>query len=70
MLELRKKCPCAKCVDEVTGIRKNHEINEKTRPLEIKSVGRYALSISFNDGHKTGIYSFQKLRNFTEEKAH
>lgn len=62
---LRKKCPCALCVDEKTGeIKLNPKnIKESTRPIKINSVGCYALSIIFNDGHKTGVYSYQKLVN-------
>lgn len=61
---LRKCCPCAVCVDELSGKRKlkDEDIADTVRPLEIHSVGRYALSISFDDGHRTGIYSYQLLR--------
>ena len=62
---LREKCPCALCVDEFTGKKKaptKKDLEKKgVRPLSIKSVGRYALSITFSDGHSTGIYTFNKL---------
>jgi len=62
-VELRKQCPCALCVDEKTGRRTLDEksISEKTRPLHIKSVGNYALTIHFDDGHKTGLYTYDSL---------
>lgn len=62
-VNLRKKCPCALCVDENTGKQKLDplSIKETTRPIKIKSVGNYALSISFDDGHRTGIYTYKKL---------
>ena len=64
VVTLRRMCPCASCVDEMTGKRKLKEgdIKESTLPKSIKSVGRYALQIDFNDGHNTGIYSFDHLR--------
>lgn len=67
VIELRKKCPCASCVDEHTGQRmlKPESISPNIRPVEINSVGRYACVISFSDGHNTGIYSFKYLRKLS-----
>jgi len=67
VVELRRKCPCAACVDERTGERilKPDSIANSVRPLQIDSVGRYACVIAFNDGHNTGIYSFKYLRNLS-----
>ncbi len=61
---LRRKCPCAKCIDEHTGekILKDEDISDELRPVKIDSVGRYALSIEFDDGHNTGIYTFEMLK--------
>ena len=63
---LRRHCPCASCVDEMTGKRtlSPAEVPDSVRPVTISSVGRYALTIEFSDGHKTGIYSFESLRGF------
>lgn len=62
--QLRKKCPCAMCTDEMTGKRNpaNDLIPDSVRPSLIKSVGRYALNIQFNDGHNTGIYTYEYLK--------
>lgn len=62
--DLRMNCPCAHCIDENTGkvTLDEKSISQDIRPKEIHSVGRYALNISFNDGHSTGIYSFERLR--------
>lgn len=63
---LRKNCPCAVCAAD------NAEQGDKYIPLysgdqlkitEIKIVGHYAVSISWKDGHNTGIYEFEQLRN-------
>ena len=35
----------------------------KDRMLEIEPVGNYALRIVWNDGHNTGIYSYDHLRH-------
>ena len=61
---LRLACPCAACVDELTG---QPRLDPKTVPadvkvLDVRTVGRYALQFTFSDGHATGIYSFDKLR--------
>ncbi len=62
---LRFHCPCAHCVDEVTGERRieAEEISEDVRPVRLESVGNYAIRIEWDDGHDTGIYSFELLRD-------
>jgi DUF971 family protein len=32
------------------------------RPVHISSVGNYGLKIRWSDGHDTGIYSYDRLR--------
>jgi DUF971 family protein len=61
---LRLKCPCAGCVDEMTGqpILDQSSVPEGVHPLEIQYVGRYALLFVWSDGHRTGIYPFAYLR--------
>ena len=62
---LRRSCRCAGCVDEWTGkpILDPHKVAETVRPIEIKPVGRYALSVDWSDGHSSGIYTFEHLRS-------
>lgn len=62
--ELQKQCPCARCVDELTGKRIVQEstINEDVRAKGIDKVGRYALRVEFTSGCSTGIYDFDMLR--------
>lgn len=66
VVQLRKHCPCASCKDEITGKKNpaNANIPDTVTPVVIKNVGRYALTIQFNDGHSTGIYTFDSLRSF------
>jgi len=64
VFDLRYHCPCAHCVDEVTGERRleAEDISDDVKPLRLESVGNYALRIEWDDGHDTGIYSFELLR--------
>ena len=64
VVELRRQCRCAHCVDEVTRQRKldPEDVAQSVRPTTIESVGSYAISIHFSDGHKTGIYPYGLLR--------
>jgi DUF971 family protein len=63
--ELRGICPCAQCVDEVTGRRVN---DPGSAPADLTQsnlhmIGNYAISMQFSDGHHTGIYTFKFLRD-------
>lgn len=64
VVQLRRRCPCATCIDEWTHepLLKPEQIPESVRPIKVESVGQYALTIHFSDGHKTGIYTFSALR--------
>ena len=66
---LRDACPCATCREKRSapqdplalptlsaGQLAPHSI------LGMKPVGNYAYTIAFSDGHDTGIYSFELLR--------
>lgn len=63
--QLRKACPCASCINEWTGekILDDKKIADDLTFSNIGIVGRYALNFNFSDGHDTGIYTFQLLRN-------
>jgi DUF971 family protein len=67
VVDLRRKCPCASCIDEWTHeqILKPETVQDSVRPMKVDSVGQYALSIQFSDGHKTGIYTFAMLRKLS-----
>ncbi|MBI4586066.1 MAG: P-loop NTPase [Planctomycetes bacterium] len=61
---LRLRCSCAQCVDEMTGKKR---LQEETVPLDVRAlalspVGRYAYHIEWSDGHRSGIYTFEYLR--------
>lgn len=61
---LRLACPCANCVDEMTGVRRlvDAEVPADVHPLSIAPVGRYAVHFNWSDGHTSGIYTFALLR--------
>ncbi|MEX0613957.1 MAG: DUF971 domain-containing protein [Pirellulales bacterium] len=73
--QLRDNCPCATCREKrkappppstLLPILSEAEI----RPLRItgmKPVGNYAYSIDFSDGHNTGIYTLESLREMGQE---
>lgn len=61
---LRVACRCAICIDEHTGERRidPRHIPSDVRPLHIRPVGNYAIHITWSDGHNTGFYRFDHLR--------
>jgi ATP-binding protein involved in chromosome partitioning len=68
---LRLSCQCAGCIDERTGQR---TLDPRRIPLDVtvagvQAVGRYALALSFSDGHDTGIYDHALLRETCECEA-
>ena len=69
--ELRFRCPCASCVDETTGVRtlRLEMVDEGVYPTAIHYVGRYALQCVWSDGHSTGLYTFEYLREIGEPVA-
>lgn len=69
--ELRAACPCARCVNEVTGVRMHNpaSVPADLRQHDGKLVGNYALSFRFSDGHDTGIFPFRMLRDLEPRRA-
>lgn len=62
--ELRLACGCAECVDEWSGASRLEpaSVPEDVHPRAVESVGRYAIQIRWSDGHESGIYPFERLR--------
>jgi DUF971 family protein len=69
---LRDNCPCALCNDErekksrVAGAGSGGAVlpmfKAKVTAKAAHPVGHYAIQIDFSDGHSTGIFSFDHLR--------
>jgi DUF971 family protein len=56
---------CASCVEEFTGIRKvvHGSIPSSLERMNVIPVGNYALQFEWSDGHGSGIYTFDHLRD-------
>lgn len=61
---LRLACPCAGCVEEMTGrpLLDPATVPADIRPVSLSLVGGYGLTVHWSDGHATGIYTFNHLR--------
>lgn len=64
---LRQYCPCAECVEEWSGKRTYdvEQIPDGMKVLEVSPVGNYALSFTFGDLHRTGIFNWSTLRELS-----
>lgn len=75
LAELRRHCPCATCADERQRAETHPEPepDDPERPqremtlLDMRPVGQYAYTIHFSDGHSTGIFTLDFLREFGRE---
>lgn len=80
---LRAACPCATCADlHHTGDRSTAVPPPEARPnplqifkptgsrlLAVHPVGRYALQFEFSDSHKTGIFTWEYLRELGDRQG-
>jgi DUF971 family protein len=70
---LRRECPCAMCKGERDLLGNvyrgpNRPLTERSFQLvSQRSVGAYALQITWADGHNDGIYSYELLRRLGAE---
>ncbi len=73
--ELRKACPCARCITEEDDDSEQNANPlavlpiEKTQPIKIagmQPVGNYAYNVEFSDGHNTGLFTLDLLWNLTK----
>ena len=69
--ELRKQCPCATCREKrnaparpagVLSLLPSGPAPEAVKILGMTPVGNYAYAVEFSDGHDTGIYPVELLR--------
>ena len=62
--ELRQHCPCAECRTRRERNLPVWPLASSPQPLRILDanlVGAWGMSITWNDGHSTGIYSWELL---------
>src|ERR1022692_418606 len=69
--DLRLACHCALCIEEMSGrqLLDPKTVRPDVGPRVISSIGNYAIGIDWNDGHNSGIYSFDHLRSLGERTA-
>jgi DUF971 family protein len=68
--ELRERCPCATCREKRSApppptLQLTVLSTAEAQPLRVagmRPVGSYAYHVDFSDGHNTGIYTFELLR--------
>jgi DUF971 family protein len=66
---LRAECPCASCRDEWTGVRTLDPatIRPDLRLEGMETIGNYAVRFGWNDGHSSGLYTWDTLRRLGRE---
>ena len=69
--DLRLNCHCALCKEEMSGraLLDPKSVRADIAPRTIASVGNYAIQITWNDGHSSGIDTFTHLRALGERGA-
>jgi DUF971 family protein len=67
---LRRACPCAECVEEFTGRRvlDPAKVPDDLKIVDIAPVGNYALTFTFGDAHRIGIFNWEFLRQLSENR--
>lgn len=60
---IRGWCPCARCQGHFTTEIKYQEVSGRGLVMEnAEPVGNYGMKLYWGDGHDTGIYDFDDLR--------
>ena len=67
-LDLRLSCQCALCVNELTGkaLLDPAAIRPGIAPTQITPLGHYAIGITWNDGHSSGIYPYKNIEMLSQ----
>ena len=72
--KLRRYCPCAGCKGEPDILGNLHRgphhslVPNSSRLVRLGHVGSYGIQPSWADGHNTGIYSFDYLKQVSKAK--
>jgi len=74
--ELRDECPCATCREKraappppATSLMVLSPAEaQPLKLLGMKPMGNYAYAVQFSDGHDTGIFTFDLLRELGEQE--
>src|SRR5688500_3080208 len=60
---LRGYCPCALCQGHEARAERKFVPTPNPKPSDIHAVGNYAIQFRWDDGHSTGIYTYDYLRS-------
>ena len=72
---LRKECPCATCKGETVLLKtyrppkQTFDNPEMFKIKNIETVGGYAIQITWKDGHNTGIYTYDYLKQLAKDQG-
>jgi DUF971 family protein len=72
---MRDECPCAGCKGETILLRTYRPPKPRIlspdmyKVKSINVVGGYAIQIAWKDGHETGIYSWEYIRQLENDQA-
>ena len=66
---LRGYCPCAHCQGHGSLPHRWNPVDDESQIAisDVSQVGSYAICIAWEDGHNTGVYSFDMLRTIAED---
>ena len=68
--KMRSLCPCATCLAQKENQSKNYIpllLGSQITVKNIEVVGTYAIQITWQDGHNTGIYEYPFLKNLAND---
>jgi len=71
---LRDECPCAGCKGETVLLKTYRPVKpakitpEMYKIKDITTVGGYAIQITWKDGHDTGIYTWDYLKQLARDQ--
>jgi DUF971 family protein len=68
---LREQCPCASCREERVKPPEPFRILKESElvplaPVEVTPIGHYAYKITWSDGHDSGIFTLENLRELCQ----
>ena len=72
---LRNECPCASCKGETILLKTYKPVKtSSTTPdmykiKDIQTTGGYAIQITWKDGHDTGIYTWDYLKQLDKDQG-
>ncbi len=72
---LRDECPCANCKGETILFKSFKPVQigkdspSKYKIISMEVVGNYALQITWADGHNSGVYTWEYLKELAESQT-